>query len=773
MRKTCLLLYSMEEIIPAKVMSCIKISSENQKQTAQHPSGLCTVCQEIDFVSLTSVEGMWTCEECMATDHRHFHIGELRNVARKRSCPGCRLILSAVRSMDPSDNDFSEGTITIERQPLEHYIPEPADSLPKTTVDEYNVWRLVHVEPFIEVILDGVYSPYAAPEHRKVAGTIIRIEETEPTDSASLTSTMSEPNFRGRVVLPEVNTSLIRQWMQSCNLQHVICHLPAFQTAREQSIRLIDVQDHRVIPATSAEKYVALSYVWGSTMTPSLTGDTFSQCSSIGGLKGLVIPRTIMDAIQLVKGIGMRYLWVDSLCIVQDDDTDKQQQLTIMDSIYNNAELLVVAATGSDANAGLPGVGSTPRRMWQRIEKISGTQFTTAQPSLQQVLKWSVWNSRGWTFQEAILSRRALVFTESLVYWSCQVDTCREDINSESLVTRVRLNLTNSLWPHLSQELETCRTSFYCQLAEEFSQRALKEERDVVWAFVGILRLQTSHFQKGFIWGLPYEGLDTTLLWSESPGCVGIHSRQAYHAIVRKSSHYDLTYPSWSWLSTTRRISFMDRCGASLVSEVTWHEPHKFGDETSTTYLKSVSLKDGGDKHEKIASSDLLNRYTSERDVMDYGVLQFTAQTAVLTLRQAEERSDSLGTMIPGDEAQRYKRHVRVNRWVEATIHSPQGKQIGMLLVPFPFFNEKSERTGEFVLLSSNAERKSDGNCKEISKGVDCGRFEHVKGCAHIQSRNIMLIEWDGDIAYRRGLGTVDKNDWKDVKTEIKQIVLG
>lgn len=217
----------------------------------------------------------------------------------------------------------------------------------------------------------------------------------------------------------------------------------------------------------------------------------------------------------------------------------------------------------------------------------------------------------------------------------------------------------------------------------------------------------------------------------------------------------------------------MDRCGASLVSEVTWHEPHKVGDERSTTYLKSVSLKDGGDKHEKIASIDLLARYTSERNVMDYGVLQFTAQTAVLTLRQAEERSDSLGTIIAGDEAQRYKRNVWVYRWVEATIHSPQGKQIGMLLVPFPFFNEKSERTGEFVLLSSNAEWKSDRNCKMISKGVDIGRFKHVKGCAHIQSRNIMLIEWDGDIAYRQGLGTVDKNNWKDIKTEIKQIVLG
>lgn len=201
----------MEEIIPAKVMSCIKVSSENQKQTAQHPSGLCTVCQEIDFVSLTGERGVGACEECTVTGHRHFHIGELRNVARKRFCPGCRLILSVVRSMDPSHNDFSEGTITIEPQPFEAYMSEPADSLPKTTVDEDNVGGLLHVESLIEVILDGIYSPYDAPEHRKVAGTIIRIKETEPTDSASLTSTMSEPKFGGRVVLPEVNTSLIRQ----------------------------------------------------------------------------------------------------------------------------------------------------------------------------------------------------------------------------------------------------------------------------------------------------------------------------------------------------------------------------------------------------------------------------------------------------------------------------------------------------------------------------------------------------------------------------------
>ena len=108
-----------------------------------------------------------------------------------------------------------------------------------------------------------------------------------------------------------------------------------------------------------------------------------------------------------------------------------------------------------------------------------------------------------------------------------------------------------------------------------------------------------------------------------------------------------------------------------------------------------------------------------------------------------------------------------------AVIHSPQGKQIGTLRVPFRFFKGKSERTGELILLSSNAEAKSDGKCTEAVGGTDYGCFRHVKGCEHIQSRNVMLIEWDGGVAYRRGLCRIEKESWDDIKTETKTIVLG
>lgn len=249
--------------MPVKVEPCIHLSNDTREQTRQHPEGLCTVCQKIDFVSLTS-------KECPGShDGRHFHIGKLRNAARDRFCPGCRLISSVARSTDLSHKDIDESTIIIQQQAFVCHYWDSNRNLPKKIVDENNseimAFPVPRMEDFVEVILDGNDSQYERPEQCRVIGTIIRIEGTGPADFCGQKSTCSElegPNFRGRVVLPEVNISLIKQWMQTCRVQHDHCRLPALAKAREQSIRLIDVQDHRIIPASLTEKYVALSYVW-------------------------------------------------------------------------------------------------------------------------------------------------------------------------------------------------------------------------------------------------------------------------------------------------------------------------------------------------------------------------------------------------------------------------------------------------------------------------------------------------------------------------------
>lgn len=128
-------------------------------------------------------------------------------------------------------------------------------------------------------------------------------------------------------------------------------------------------------------------------MAPGLTRGSVSKLSSLRGLDGVSIPRTIADTISLLRKIGKRYLWVDCFCIIQDDDDDKQQHLPIMDSIYNQAGRVIIAATGSDAHAGLPGMNEPRRQVIQHNETISGVAFTTKLLAVKQKLEGSIWNT--------------------------------------------------------------------------------------------------------------------------------------------------------------------------------------------------------------------------------------------------------------------------------------------------------------------------------------------------------------------------------------------
>ncbi len=116
-----------------------------------------------------------------------------------------------------------------------------------------------------------------------------------------------------------------------------------------------------------------------------------------------------------------------------------------MDRIYEFATLVIAAGAGNNVNTGLPGAGHRERQIVQRNEVIKGIQFITTQPDLYEEIAESIWNQRGWTYQEAILSKQILVFTEHQVYWNCRADVWREDISTESKVYTVRHDTINSI----------------------------------------------------------------------------------------------------------------------------------------------------------------------------------------------------------------------------------------------------------------------------------------------------------------------------------------
>ncbi|KAF2097272.1 hypothetical protein NA57DRAFT_77526 [Rhizodiscina lignyota] len=236
-----------------------------------------------------------------------------------------------------------------------------------------------------------------------------------------------------------------------------------------------------------------------------------------------------------------------------------------MDAIYENAHVTFIAATGSDAESGLPGV-SFGRRTAQAQVQFGDLQLlsTMRHPSL--LIYTSTWSKRGWTFQEALLSCRRLFFTEDQVYFECRSIHCQETVKVDFDFIRSKskksgdsyhspglFNMLSNQETDMSIAAELPKTLIAAYgLISKFSERKLSLESDSLRAFLGILRylsrLQPSvrHF-----WGLPVavnedlanitEDFTRGLLWS----------RRTPDREQRRSQ-----FPSWSWTSWAGPVSF-------------------------------------------------------------------------------------------------------------------------------------------------------------------------------------------------------------------------
>ena len=152
---------------------------------------------------------------------------------------------------------------------------------------------------------------------------------------------------------------LMRSWLDECGASHgANCAKLQTSILGKQSamdLLLIDVQDHCLVRATSAERYFALSYVWGDTQMPKTLRSNLGSRMRPGALPH-ALPATIRDAMTLVSRLGERYLWSDVLCIVQDDPLQKHRDIKQMDLVYSCATATIVGLHGRNADAGLPGI---------------------------------------------------------------------------------------------------------------------------------------------------------------------------------------------------------------------------------------------------------------------------------------------------------------------------------------------------------------------------------------------------------------------------------
>ncbi|KAF2499046.1 HET-domain-containing protein, partial [Lophium mytilinum] len=206
-------------------------------------------------------------------------------------------------------------------------------------------------------------------------------------------------------------------WIQYCKDHHRFnCQESIGETLPR--MRLIDCLacPPSLVHGREAQSYFALSYVWGNCVDTSIRCP-FPRLPEI-------LPRVVEDAIVVTRNMGGRYLWVDRYCI-PDSKKIKHEQISKMDIIYAGAELTIFAVAGKDASYGLPGVGKTTRRPQPSISIGGKTYVSTLGEPTGQIRHSQFWD-RAWCFQELMLSRRRLIFTDEQVYFQCNSMHCLE-----------------------------------------------------------------------------------------------------------------------------------------------------------------------------------------------------------------------------------------------------------------------------------------------------------------------------------------------------------
>ncbi|KAK0708658.1 heterokaryon incompatibility protein-domain-containing protein [Lasiosphaeris hirsuta] len=341
--------------------------------------------------------------------------------------------------------------------------------------------------------------------------------------------------------------------------------------------RLIDVNAMRVAqfdPAVLARgvrpQYAALSYVWGVTGALALNLHVRNMHHLATSLYGRDrrIAGTIRDAIDVTRRLGLQYLWVDSLCVIQkdaqggaDDAAARASQISQMDSIYGYAQVTLVAADGPDAEAGLLGVGAAR-------DSVSAAQIAAQiTPSVNVLLAakypstYSKWDTRAWTLQEKLLSKRLLIFNGGRVSFHCRGGVLREDMpashagNGPPQISWLSLPGSGAAastfgiqrqWDGTPAILRAASFAEYAALVGQYSGREMSDSRDALNAASGLLRVLDRMASNGLregaaqlghtLYGLPERFLDLALLW-QPPATKGVY-------LTRKSQNH---LPSWSW----------------------------------------------------------------------------------------------------------------------------------------------------------------------------------------------------------------------------------
>ncbi|KAH8586606.1 heterokaryon incompatibility protein-domain-containing protein, partial [Bisporella sp. PMI_857] len=323
-----------------------------------------------------------------------------------------------------------------------------------------------------------------------------------------------------------------------------------------------DQMDVRLVETDALDSvvcYAALSHVWGdpATSAPFLVTTEETLRDRLQTIEFQDLPLTFRDAIRLSAALGITYIWIDSLCIIQDSKSDWASEAPRMCTIYTNATLTIAATCATTAHHGfLERTASDfpPTRIYCRISMSQNTipgylylipmNTHWGYDDVTMELEGSVWNGRGWTFQERVLSRRILHFIKDKWIFECQNGNASED-------NRPPGSFFNRM-PWLGGEMGSGKASLsandlldnYREAVQAYTGRALTRVSDRLAAFSGVIQRISDLTGEANIAGLWRSRLPQDLLWYTYPQIPSSRKPKTPRA------------PSWSWVAWDGQIGY-------------------------------------------------------------------------------------------------------------------------------------------------------------------------------------------------------------------------
>ncbi|CAF9912845.1 MAG: hypothetical protein HETSPECPRED_001218 [Heterodermia speciosa] len=503
------------------------------------------------------------------------------------------------------------------------------------------------------------------------------------------------------------------------------------------------------------------------------------------------LPATVKDAIILTEKLEIQFLWVDRLCIVQDDDDSIQQNIASMASIYINSYFTIVVAEGTDADNGLRGIeGTSGPRSYDPYYQFEDLKFCI----WEEKEKRSTFHTRAWTFQERAVSRRCIVFFQKTVKWECQVEVLFEhelwnatqtkqltvesdrDINSMMKTFMFgtgkdgfpRHNISITPWPDVLQ---------FRKLWSGFSGRALSHQEDSLRAFSAILSTFSPSFPGGFLYAIPEFIFDTAITWRHC-GRVG----------PRVSA-----FPSWSWLGW-EGASEMDGWDPTARAKLRtfsqplarWRKRNLKSDlveDINNSYYKwdefAVSTIDEPPQGWKRTTSSRIEGSHYHNDSIRRKDLDHYAQYSFYQPLPIESGSSSpdntLWDPLLSGTVQAAKMTIGEalgqSQPVELYLYDGSGQWAGIMVTCFNDPQEYTEGDECFVIAICKATRRRvEGQGQPYEEMSTRGEVELEDPYEFIR---VLWVEWDGNIAYRRGTGRIWAKAWERQQVREISIVLG